>query len=457
MDHAAWLDGSGEEEAQKLYQYYMRPDPDMRDFVSDRQEEEDPLTGTVATYRMARVANIRNAKDENKRTLKVYLGFDGKPSLPHIRLDTPHALQGWYQDAQNDKPGSRERPCYTDAILTQSYGGYCAVGCAFCYINSGFRGYRGSGLISVPLHYGDYVAKQLAKQQQAAAGYFSSFTDCFVELENYYHNTQRGAEAFVREGLPVFFLSRLAYPGWAYDLLAQNKYSYAQKSINTPDPEDWKKLSPGALPLMDHLDEIRELRRRGIYVSIQVNPIIAGITTQEDILQLIEMLAEAGANHLIFKYVEANHPWAGAMVERISKRFGDNRGAAFRDLFVENSCGGQKTVTEEYRREAFVKYRDKCNAVGVTMGLCYEYTKQSGEWHSMGAEFLTADQCHGQRVPMFTRPFPELPFSEITACPPSGCLTCASDNGGEARCGDEDMGKARARRGSDFLKPIAIA
>lgn len=463
MDHAAWLAQDTGEEAQRAYQHFMKVDPDQREFMGPKQECEDPLTGRTATYRDARVGMVRNAKEEDMREVRVFLGFDGKPSLPHIRLDKAKPLQGWYQSALNDAPGSRPRPCFTEAILTEPYGGYCTVGCAFCYVNSGFRGYRGSGLISVPVNYGAQVRGMLARARTSAAGYFSSFTDPFLPLEDVYHNTQRGAEEFVRLGLPVFFLSRMPYPGWAYDILSKNRYSYAQKSINTCDEQDWAKLSPGALPLMEHMEEIRELRRRGIYVSIQVNPVIAGVTTHEDVEQLFEMLAEAGANHVIVKFVEAGYSWAPAMVERIIRRFGDNRGGVFRDLFSENGAGSQRTVAEAYRREGHERYQRKATQLGLTYSLCYEYTRTPGEgggWRSMGPDYMTSDQCHGHRVPMYTRRSTAsasgkpVAFREVEACPPSGCLTCASENGGAPRCGNEERGKAKAMRSPDYREPV---
>lgn len=434
-----------DEEMKGAYNYFMRPDPDMREFLGPVEKAEDPLTGRVMRSRLARVGMVRGAKDEDKREVRVYMD-----PLPHIRLEKGKDLQGWYQGKHNDKKGSRERPCMTDALLTEPYGGYCTVGCAFCYVNSGFRGYRGSGLISVPVGYGSHIRRQLASMKVATAGYFSSFTDPFLPLEDYYHNTQEGVRAFTDAGLPVFFLSRLAYPDWAIDALRLNRFSYAQKSINTPDPDDWKKLSPGAIPLAAHMEEIRKLREAGVYVSIQCNPIVPGIVTHEDVERLFEMLAEAGANHVIVKFVEAGYSWAGAMVERITKRFGGNRAAAFRDLFVENCAGAQKTVTEEYRREGHTRYRRKATELGMTYSLCYEYTRTADGWRSMGPEFLTADQCHGHRVPMHTR-LPSGLFGPLEVCPPAGCLTCA-DETGESACGSKRLGEARALRIADLRK-----
>ena len=458
MDHAAWLskgmDGA-DDEARKAYKYFMRPDPKQREFVGELRTEYDEVTGKKLRHRVARVGMVRNAPVDQMREVKVYLD-----PLPHIRLDNAKPLQGWYMNKTSESGKNRPRPCNTEAILTEPYGGFCTVGCAFCYVNSGFRGYRGSGLVSVPLNYGAYIAKTLATMRTSAAGYFSSFTDPFLPLEEYYHNTQQGAEAFVAAGLPIFFLSRLRYPDWAVELLTQNKYSYAQKSLNTPDAEDWAKLSPGALGLDEHLDDIRRLKDRGIYVSIQCNPIVPGIVDHEDVVRLFEKLRAAGADHVIVKFVEAGYSWAPAMVERITKRFGDNRAAAFRDLFVQN-IGGQRTVDEQYRMEGHRLYRAAAKRLGLTYATCYEYKyarDAAGEiinkvGVSVGSEFLTAAQCHGQRVPMFSRTDLSAPFKEEKACPPAGCLTCA-DKTGVAKCGSDLFGAAGALRLPDFKHAI---
>lgn len=456
MDHAAWLEQQTGEDAQQAYKYFMQPDPNQREMLGPIEEEYDEYTGKLARFRMAAVGMVRNAKPEDRKEVKVYLGFDGKTYLPHIRIPNAKPLQGWYQEKHNDKRGSRVRPCFSEAILTEPYGGYCTVGCAFCYINSGFRGYRGTGLISVPENYGDQVAKMLSKAKTSAAGYFSSFTDPFLPIEDVYHNTQRGAEAFTALGLPVFFLSRLPYPAWAFDLLKQNPYSYAQKSLNTGNDEDWKKLSPGALSLQEHIEEVGELRKQGIYTSIQVNPIVPGITSHLDIRELFERLAAVGNNHVIVKFVEAGYSWAPAMIKRLKKRFGAERGKAFADLFVENQAGSQKSIVQEYRIASHAMYQKWATELGMTYATCYEYkkTKDKG-WVSVGRDFTTADQCHGQRVPMFTRTDLTQNFAEVEECPPTGCLYCADESpDGKARCGSETFGKAGALRSPDYKNAV---
>lgn len=435
------------------YEYFMRPEP--RENLGPIVEEFDELLQRTIKTREVRFGMVRNAKDEDKKIAKAYL-----EPYPHLRIDKAKPLQGWYKSLY-EPPGVRNRPCFTEAILTEPYGGYCQVGCAFCYVNAGFRGYRATGLITVPVNYGDQIRDQLSKMRRSAAGYFSSFTDPFLPLEDWYHNTQRAAEEFVKVGLPIFFLSRLRYPNWAVELLKQNKYSYAQKSINTPDPRNWQLLSPGALPLEEHLEDIARLRRNKIYVSIQVNPIVPGVVNHGDVIKLFEKLSKAGANHVIVKFVEAGFSWAGAMVERIKKRFGKEIGEEFESLFTEN-IGGQKTIVEEYRMQGHKLYSTAAKRFGMTYATCYEYrmerdaqgniTNKTGI--SIGREFTTAEQCHGQRVPMFTRESANEPFQEVKECPPSGCLYCASENGGSSRCGDTLAGKAPALRLVDLKIPI---
>jgi DNA repair photolyase len=450
-----------DEATQEAYRYYMRNDPSTREFLGDIETKFDPVTGREMRMRAARVGTVRGARPENMRDATVYLD-----PVPHIRLDTPKPLQGWYSSKGDGlKPGGRERerPCMTDAILTQPYGGWCSVGChAFCYVMAGHYGYRASGLTSVPLGYGEYVRRALSSMPVAQAGYFSSFTDPFMPIEEFYHNTEQGARAFVDAGLPIFFLSRLEYPDWAFDLMRRNPHSYMQKSINTPHEDDWRRLSPGAATLARHMDQIRQARAEGIYVSIQCNPVIPGVVSHEDIEHLIEQLAEAGAHHVIVKFVESNHAWRDSMVEKLTAKFGNNRMALFTELMVEKQSGNQTTITEEYRREGHTRYRKKATECGLTYSLCYEYTRRDGRWVSMGPEFLTADQCHGHRVPFYTRVRgTELQFRALEVCPPSGCLTCAdppvnSTGDGAGLCGSKQLGEARARKMRDMREDPGI-
>lgn len=400
------------------------------------------------------IGMTRNAKAANRKRLRVYLD-----PAPHVVLAQSVPLRGWYK-AKVEAAGVRPRPCYTEALLTQPYGGACPVRCFFCYINNGVRGYRGQGVTVVDPSYPEKTAAQLAKMRTGAAAYISSFTEPFQPaLEPHYRVTERLAHVFSRVGLPIFFLSRQVPPSWVVDVLRANPYSYQQFSVNTPDPATWRKMSPRAAPLPAILDAIRELRAAGIYISIQVNPLLPGVVRPAEADALVALLAEAGAHHLIFKFVEVVHPAAEALRSRVRRLFGDERADEFDALLVD-SIGGVKTVSEEYRIGELQRLQRECSRHGMTMGLCYEYrygrdaegnvVGRAGE--SLGPMFTTGDQCHGRRVPVFSRPSADVAFEPISGCPPAGCLYCREEAGPAPPCGNLGLQEARALVASDLTK-----
>lgn len=401
------------------------------------------------------IGMTRNATADNRRKLKVFLD-----PAPHVVLDQNVPLRGWYK-SKYEPPGVRARPCYTEALLTQPYGGSCPVRCIFCYVNNGLRGYRGQGVTVVDPNYPNKIAKQVAKMQTGAAFYISSFTEPFQVLEQHYHNTQRLEAVANHVGLPVFFLTRQVPPGWAVDAVKRNQFSYFQFSINTPSREDWRRLSPRAAPLDAIMGAVKDLSRRGVYVSIQCNPLIPGVVSNEDVVRLIHELAEVGAKHVIFKFVELVSPAAATLVRTIKRAFPD-RGEAFEALFTD-TIGGMRSVSEDYRIRALDLFKRETTKAGITMGLCYEYgyerdqngkvTDKTGV--SLGPRFTTGDQCHGRRVPVFSRPSTKVRFTPINGCSPGGCLYCAEASGGEARvpCGNALLAQATALKPSDYRGP----
>ncbi len=398
----------------------------------------DEKTGWRYEYR--EIGMLRNAK--NTKTMKVFLD-----PVPHIVLDQNVPLRGWYKSKVEPK-AVRPRPCYTEALLTSPYGGFCPTGCAHCYVNNGNRGYRSQDVTVVDPSYPDKVARQLKRMKIGSAMYLSSFTDPFLQLEEHYHNTQRTAQAAIDVGLPIFFLTRRLVPDWAYDQLLQNIHSYMQFSINTPSANDWRLFSPGSPSLGIMMEQIRNMKDRGIYVSIQINPIVAGITSNKEIVKLIYWLAECGADHCIFKFVEIVYPSVPNLIGKMRKRFGA-RADKLEALFTQN-IGGVRSIDEEHRIAGLELFSETCKKAGVTMALCYEYKYERDEEGNvvnktgvnLGPTFMTSDQCHGHRVPIYVKRGDR--FEPLDVCPPGGCLYCSEEHNGTVPCGDERLGAAIA-------------
>jgi len=120
--------------------------------MEDHSDKEPGGIENGIPYEWWKIAMVRGASEENKKRMKVFL----KPA-PHIILDQNVPLRGWYKN-KYEPPNVRARPCFTEALLTQPYGGSCPVRCHFCYVNNGGRGYRGQGVSVVDPKYPEKTA-----------------------------------------------------------------------------------------------------------------------------------------------------------------------------------------------------------------------------------------------------------------------------------------------------------
>lgn len=406
--------------------------------------KKDPATGFRYTHRDVGV--IKNSPPDRMKELKVFLD----PS-PHVVLDQSVQLQGWYK-SKREAPGRRSRGCHTEALLAKPYGGRCPVSCTYCYINNGVRGYQGQGISVVDPKYPEKFRRQVSRLKTAAHIYLSPFTDPFNPLEDHYHNTQGVMEACAEFNLPMLVTTRRPVPEWAWPLLRKNPHSYIHFSLNTPDAEAWAQLSPGAASLAEILEQVKKAKKLGIYVGMQINPIVPGLTSTAEIVKLIKMVKKAGASHCIFKFVELVYPAVKPFRAVLAARFGEKVAAGFDAVMTDNSSG-VKTAAEEYRREALAIFKKTCDEVGVTMALCHEFENVDGGASIPMSGFQSAESCHGKSVPMYTRDSTAQAFRALTSCPPSGCLKCEESAGaGKPPCGSALLQQATALKLSDYAK-----
>ncbi len=381
------------------------------------------------------ISMVRGGQGKNT---KVY-----KKPLRHILNDSAPTPRGWYK-SKHEPARVRPRPCYTETWLTTPYGGFCHVGCKFCYVDHGTRGYRATGLATANPNYPEQMKSCLDKMQICGAAYISSFTEPFQELENAYHITERLSKYVIESGLPLFYLSRKDPPAWAKDALLTNSYNYMQWSVCTSNQDTLRKLSPGALSLDRMLKRTQEYSAAGIYTSFQCNPILPGIVSLEELEILIALLAQAGGRHIIFKFAEQVSGNKKILFDRL-----ESSGAAgvekFEQLFTQ-FIGGVYTVNEQFRKNWLSHLLGVTRKHNMTMSTCYEYYDNDRAGANMAPWFTTSDQCHGRGVPMFYRNGAK--FKPLPGCYRKGCLYCAEY--GTRVCGNNLLLQAQALSYKEF-------
>jgi DNA repair photolyase len=313
-------------------------------------------------------------------------------------------------------------------------------------VTHGTRGYRATGIATVNPEYPDYMKMALAKLNVASAAYISSFTEPFQHLEAKHHVTQRLSEVLVEAGLPLYYLTRLIPPDWAVDAMLANPYSYMQWSINTSNETHRRRMSPGTSRIEVILDKIGELRKRGIFVSIQCNPVLPGITSLQELVDLVHMVAEAGANHIIFKFAEQVYSNRALLMERLTQH--RLPGVEKFDAMMNQTLGGVYTIEQAVRIEWLEVLLKESRDAGITMSTCYEYYDDGHAGANYAPYVTTSDQCHGKGVPVFYRPEPGAQFLPLPGCYRKGCLYC-EDHGTQA-CGNETLLQAKALEYKDL-------
>jgi DNA repair photolyase len=343
--------------------------------------------------------------------------------IKHIKRATAPPPRGWYKDKHVPKR-IRPRPCYSEAVLTTPYSGYCNIGCQFCYINFGTRGYKSTMLPTVNEGSPEQLDMQLSKMMMTGAAYMSSYTEPFQEpLESMYHITERLSAVFVKHNVPIFYLSRRIPPEWAMEALLQNPYSYMQWSINTSNPTALRRLSPGIFKIDELCRTIERFSKAGVYTSFQVNPVLPGIVALEELLELVRILAGAGANHVIIKFCEISPSERKIMMEKL--RAANLEGVDEFDSVFNDHFGHQCYVQQDLRVSWLGEVLKLTRELGITMSTCYEYYRNGKSGASIAPWVTTSDQCHGPAVPIHYRPAPGERFIPLPGCYRKGCLYCA--------------------------------
>lgn len=421
----------------------------MNDSLNTRPEVKDDKPPRQKRFNRPKPV----AEDENRQFIPLSMLLGGETEITpvekdvhkHIVRPTAPAPRGWYKDKHTPK-NVRPRPCYSEATLTLPYGGFCDVGCSFCYVNMGTRGYKSTLLPTVNDEYPEQMDKQLAKMWVTGAAYMSSYTEVFQKLEEKYHITERLTNVCVKWNVPIFYLSRKIPPDWVIPAIKSNPYSYMQWSINTSNPSDLRRLSPGSFKLDELYEAIGKFSKEGIYTSFQVNPILPGITTLDEILDLIRLIAEAGGRHVIIKFVEESSGNRNLLIKQMYEREMD--GADILDSLLTDFFGHQYYIKQELRVEWLKEILKLTRELGITMATCYEYYKNGKSGASIAPWFNTADQCHGPAVPVHYKKALDQPFQALEGCFRKGCLYC--EEFGTKACRNDTLISATALQYKDY-------
>lgn len=180
----------------------------------------------------------------------------------------------------------------------------CEHGCVYCFARP-FHEYLGwnSGVDFETKLTAKPDAPELLRKELAAPGWkgepivMSAITDIYQPIEHKMGIARRCLEVLAECGQPVSTMTKSALVLRDTDLWAKLASRRAGKvivTLVTLDAELAQKLEPRATNPSGRLRVIRELRKAGVPVSVNVAPVIPGLTEAE-MPRILEAVAEAGA------------------------------------------------------------------------------------------------------------------------------------------------------------------
>lgn len=281
----------------------------------------------------------------------------------------------WVEHHDSDRPGARvQRQVFRDRTLTiinkvsptsdvpfdwtlNPYRG-CEHGCIYCFARP-FHEYLGfsSGLdfetklIAKP-NAAELLRRELASPRwQANPIVMSAITDIYQPIEHKMQIARQCLEVLADCSQPVSTMTKSALVLRDTDLwqrLAAKNAGRVTITLVTLDADLAQKLEPRASSPAGRLRAIRELTRAGIPVSVNIAPIIPGLTDSE-LPGILQAVADAGARRAAWVLLRLPYQLKDLFLDWLQRSVHPDRAKKVESLLRQSHGGKLYAAADRYR------------------------------------------------------------------------------------------------------------
>src|SRR5277367_1009519 len=235
----------------------------------------------------------------------------------------------------------------------------CEHGCIYCFARP-YHEYLGfsCGLDFETKLMAKPNAPALLRQELAAPSWrpepivMSAITDIYQPIEHKMRIARQCLEVLAECGQPVTTMTKSALVLRDTDLwsrLAQMNAGRVTVTLVTLDAELAQKLEPRASSPMARLRIIRELTAAGVPVTVNVAPIIPGLTDVE-LPRILEAVAEAGARRAAWTLLRLPYQLKDLFLDWLQRSVHPDRARKVESLIRQASGGKLYRATPDRRR-----------------------------------------------------------------------------------------------------------
>ncbi len=251
----------------------------------------------------------------------------------------------------------------------------CLHDCNYCYIR-GYRNYPGESRIVLYEDTLERLQHELRPgKPKPRAVYFSPSSDLFQPAREVLELTHAVLEFLLGQGIGVAFLTKGSIPIETLHLLSDHAgLVQAQVGLITLDEKISQAFEPHAATPEARLSQIEALIDGGVATAARMDPILPALTDDRQALdEYFAALERAGVTRLaagvlflrpgILYYLKKNVP--DDMLAPLLDAYREEDQAVMRGAVYPN-----QNLSEERRREIFVRLHDAAECAGVRLDIC---------------------------------------------------------------------------------------
>ena len=195
--------------------------------------------------------------------------------------------------------------CFKNGVVTINPTQGCIHQCAYCYAR-GYRIYPGDEKVVIYQNLLRKLRKELPRKRiLPKAVFFSTSCDVFQPVPQVLELTYGIMELLLSHGIGVIFLTKGSIPVNFLELFESNaRLVNAKIGLITIDRRIQQVLEPHAATPQERLKNIESLVNRGIYTEVRMDPVIPGLTDEEDVLDVyFKAIGELKVKSVIINYL----------------------------------------------------------------------------------------------------------------------------------------------------------
>jgi len=190
-------------------------------------------------------------------------------------------------------------------VLALNLARGCLAGCPFCSVRA-YPQFPGDSTLLVYRDTAALLDEELSRRSQPPRAVFlCPSTDPFPGVPEVQAEAVGVLQVLARHGVEAWVMTRGLLAPEALDTLELHRHRVrVTVALTTLDYQLASVLEPHAATPCQRLQQIDELRRRGVPVQASIEPLIAGLTDGRAALEsLLEALARVGVRHVTASYL----------------------------------------------------------------------------------------------------------------------------------------------------------